>query len=371
MKGVVLIGATGSIGSNTLEVVRRHPGKLRLVGVAAGKNRERLDAVAREFAAPHTSLFAEEGVDGLVRLATLDEADIVLLAATGTVGLRPALAALEAGKTLALASKEVLVLAGGLVMETARRHGARILPVDSEHNAIFQCLHGRPADASVRRLILTASGGAFRDLPPEALVRVTPEDATRHPNWDMGPKITVDSATMANKGLELIEARWLFGLPPEQLDVVLHPQSLVHSMVEFIDGSILAQLSPPSMTFAIQYALLHPERADGTAERLDLTRALQLCFAPVDLERYPCLRLAREALESGGGAPAVFNAANEVAVTRFLENRLPFVAIPEVIAHCLESLSPPAHDVPLEELLATEESARTVASRFADRRARR
>ncbi|MCC5807698.1 MAG: 1-deoxy-D-xylulose-5-phosphate reductoisomerase [Opitutales bacterium] len=370
MKGVVLIGATGSIGSNTVEVLRRHPGKLRLVGVAAGQNRERLDAIAREFGTQHTSLFREEGVDGLVRLATLDEADIVLLAATGTVGLRPALAALEAGKTLALASKEVLVLAGGLVMETARRHGARILPVDSEHNAIFQCLHGRPADASVRRLVLTASGGTFRDLPPEALAHVTPEDATRHPNWDMGPKITVDSATMANKGLELIEAHWLFGLPPEQLDVVLHPQSLVHSMVEFIDGSILAQLSPPSMTFAIQYALLHPKRADGTAERLDLTRALQLDFAPVDTTRYPCLRLARNAMETGGGAPAVFNAANEIAVNRFLENRLPFVAIPEVIAHCLESLSPPAHDSSLEELLATEENARTVAGRFADSRAR-
>ncbi len=370
MKGVVLIGATGSIGWNTLEVVRQHAGKLRLVGVAAAQNRERLDAIAREFAVPHTSLFADEGVEGLLRLATLEEADTVLLAATGTVGLRPALAALEAGKTLALASKEVLVVAGGLVMETARRHGARILPVDSEHNAIFQCLHGRPADASVRRLILTASGGAFRNLPSEALDRVTPEDATQHPNWDMGPKITVDSATMANKGLELIEAHWLFGLPPDQLDVVLHTQSLVHSMVEFIDGSVLAQLSPPSMTFAIQYALLYPERADSTAERLDFSRALQLDFAPVDMKRYACLRLAREAMEAGGGAPAVFNAANEVAVNRFLEKRLPFVAIPDVIAHCLESLSPPAHDGTVEELLATEESARTVASRFADTRMR-
>lgn len=368
MKRVVLIGATGSIGANTLEVLRRHPDKLRLTGVAAGQNRDRLDAIAREFAVPHTSLFREEGVDGLVRLATLGEADVILLAATGTVGLRPALAALEAGKTLALASKEVLVLAGELVMATARRHGARILPVDSEHNAIFQCLHGQPADASVSRLILTASGGAFRDLPAEALARVTPEDATRHPNWDMGPKITVDSATMANKGLELIEARWLFGLPPEQLDVVLHTQSLVHSMVEFIDGSILAQLSPPSMTFAIQYALLHPERADGTTERLDLTRALRLDFAPVDTARHPCLRLAREAMESGGGAPAVFNAANEVAVERFLENRLPFIAIPDVIAHCLESVAPPARADSLPALLAAEEEARVEARRHADAR---
>ncbi len=363
MKRIVLIGATGSIGSSTLEVIRRHPGKLKLIGIAADRNTAGLAAIATEFDVKHTCLFQESGVDGLIELATLNDADVVLLAATGTVGLRPALAALAAGKTLALASKEVLVLGGEIVMAAARNGSGQIIPVDSEHNALFQCLNGQPAGRSVQRLILTASGGAFRDWPASALKNVMPSDALQHPTWSMGPKVTVDSATMANKGLELIEARWLFDIPSERLDVVLHPQSIVHGMVEFIDGSHIAQMCPPSMTFAIQHALLYPERAPGGEARLDTSQPLRLDFHPVDLGRYPCLRLAREALTAGGAAPAIFNAANEIAVDQFLQNELPYTAIPEVIEHTLEEVG--ASDAPdLEGLLNADSEARECALAF-------
>jgi 1-deoxy-D-xylulose-5-phosphate reductoisomerase len=356
-KRVVLLGATGSIGENALRVIAAHRDRLELTGIAARGNWRRLAAIAREFGVRHVGIFDDAafaaarsepaafppgsrlvgGLAGLNELAALPEADVVLVAVVGTTGLEPALAALAAGKDLALASKEILVLAGRFVLEAARRHGRRLLPVDSEHNAVFQCLEGHP-HAGVRRIVLTASGGAFRDWPAERLADVKPADALRHPNWAMGPKITVDSATLANKGLELIEAQCLFGLRPEQYDAVLHPQSIVHCLVEFTDGAMLAQLCPPSMTFPIQHALLHPERAPGVDTGLDLGRLLNLEFRPVDEVRFPMLRLAREVMRAGGVAPAAYNAANEVAVTEFLAGRLPFLAIPRVVEEVLSSI---------------------------------
>ncbi|HVU23550.1 MAG TPA: 1-deoxy-D-xylulose-5-phosphate reductoisomerase [Opitutus sp.] len=378
-KRIVLLGATGSIGENTLRVVAAHPDKLELVGIAAHRNHASLARIARDFRVPHVAVFDDAvfaaardsgafpagtqlhgGIAGLTALATLPEADLVLVAVVGTAGLDPALAALAAGKELALASKEVLVLAGKFVMETARRHGAKLLPVDSEHNAVFQCLEGHP-HAGIRRIVLTASGGAVRDHAADRLARVTPADALKHPNWAMGPKITVDSATLANKGLELIEAKWLFGLRPEQCTAVLHAQSIVHCLVEFTDGAMLAQLSPPSMTFPIQHALLHPERAPGVESTLDFTRLLGLDFRPVDELRFPCFRLARHALAAGGVAPGIFNAANEVAVAAFLAEKIPFLAIPRVIEQSLGNVANFEPDT-LPAVLAADAEARRVAS---------
>lgn len=382
-KRVVLLGATGSIGENTLRVLAAHRDKLELVGIAARANWQKLAAAAQQFGVRHVGVFEDGafaearknlaafpaetrlvgGLDGLTELAQLPAADIVLVAVVGTTGLAPALAALRAGKDLALASKEILVLAGKFVMAEAQRHGAKLLPVDSEHNAVFQCLEGHPA-AAVRRVVLTASGGAFRDWPAERLAHVTPADALKHPNWAMGPKITVDSATLANKGLELIEAQWLFGLQPAQCSAVLHPQSIVHCLVEFADGAMLAQLSPPSMTFPIQHALLHPARAPGVEPSLDLTRLVGLEFRPVDETRFPMLRLAKETMSMGGVAPAVFNAANELAVAAFLAGKLRFLAIPEVVEHTLGAIRnfEPAG---LSDVIAVDaESRRTVSARI-------
>ena len=378
-KRIVLLGATGSIGENALRVVRAHPDRLELVGIAARANHRRLAEIARHLGVRHVGIFdsgalAEAradlaafpagtrlygGLSGLMDLAQLPEADLVLVAVVGTTGLRPALAALAAGKHLALASKEILVLAGKFVMAAAHASGVRLLPVDSEHNAVFQCLEGHLRSA-VRRIVLTASGGAVRDLPVAALAAVTPAEALKHPNWAMGPKITVDSATLANKGLELMEAQWLFGLRPDQCDAVLHPQSIVHCLVEFIDGSMLAQLAPPSMTFPLQHALLYPERAPGTDAPLDLCQPLALDFRPVDDARYPCLRLARAAMTAGGVAPAVFNAANEIAVAAFLAGRAPFLAIPEVIDQTLQS-SANFEPADLEAVLTAAAAARRLA----------
>ena len=385
-KRIVLLGATGSIGENTLRVVAAHRDRLEVVGIAARANHRRLAAVARQFGVRQVALFdvgalaearAEPaafppgtrllgGLGGLTELATLPEADLVVVAIVGTTGLRPALAALAAGKHLALASKEILVLAGKFVMAAARAGGARLLPVDSEHSAVFQCLEGRPG-AAVRRIVLTASGGALRDLPAASLAHVTPAEALKHPNWAMGPKVTVDSATLANKGLELMEAQWLFGLQPDQCQAVLHPQSIVHCLVEFADGTMLAQLAPPSMAFPIQYALLHPERAPGIDPGLDLGQLLNLEFRPVDLSRYPCLRLARRAMDAGGVAPAIYNAANEVAVAAFLAGRLPFLAIPEVIDKSLQSsanFEPADLDAVLEADAVARRTAEAVVARL-------
>ncbi len=377
---VVLLGATGSIGENALRVLAAHRDKLELVGIAAHSKWQKLAAIARQFEVRHVGVFDDAsfaaarqnaadfppgtklvgGLAGLVELAQLADADVVLVAVVGTTGLEPALAALAAGKDLALASKEILVLAGKFVMAEARKHRGKILPVDSEHNAVFQCIEGHP-HAGVRRIVLTASGGAFRDWPAERLVHVTPQDALKHPNWAMGPKITVDSATLANKGLELIEAQWLFGLRPEQCTAVVHPQSIVHCLVEFTDGAMLAQLCPPSMTFPIQHALLHPARAPGVEPALDLSRAFGLEFRPVDEVRFPMLRLARETMAAAGVAPAIYNAANEVAVAAFLAGQIPFLAIPSVVEHTLGTLRnfEPAD---LSAVLASDAEARRAAA---------
>jgi 1-deoxy-D-xylulose-5-phosphate reductoisomerase len=381
-KRVVLLGATGSIGESTLRVLAAHPDKLELVGIAARANWERLAAIAREFHVPQVGVFDETayaaakgardafpagtelhgGLAGLIDLAQLPTADIVLVAVVGTTGLRPALAALAAGKDLALASKEILVLAGKFVTAEARRRGARLLPVDSEHNAVFQCIEGHPA-AALSRVTLTASGGAFRDLPVESLAHVTPADALKHPNWDMGPKITVDSATLANKGLELIEAQCLFGLRPDQCYAVLHPQSIVHCLVEFADGAMLAQLCPPSMTFPIQHALLYPQRVPGVDAPLDLNRLLSLEFRPVDETRFPMLRLAKETMIAGGAAPAIFNAANEVAVAAFLAGRLPFLGIHRLVDLALQAFDP-QDPASLDEVLAVDAETRRIATKL-------
>jgi 1-deoxy-D-xylulose-5-phosphate reductoisomerase len=378
-KRVVLLGATGSIGKSTLRVLAAHRDKLELVGVAARSNWQVLAGIAQEFGVKHVGVFEDAayadakaseafppgtrlvgGLAGLIDLASLPEADTVLVAVVGTTGLEPALAALAAGKDLALASKEILVLAGKFIMAEAKRRGVKLLPVDSEHNAVFQCLEGH-GNAGVRRIVLTASGGAFRDWPVERLAQVTPADALKHPNWSMGPKITVDSATLANKGLELIEAQWLFGLRAEQCDAVIHTQSIVHCLVEFTDGAMLAQLCPPSMTFPIQHALLHPHRAPGVDSPLEFTKFFSLEFRPVDELRFPMLRLAKQTMSTGGVAPAIYNAANEVAVEAFLKGVIPFLAIPQVVEHTLSQIRN-FEPTDLAAVLAIDAEARRVAS---------
>lgn len=379
-KRIALLGATGSIGASTLRVLAAHPDKLELVAIAAHSRHADLAAIARTHpSVRHVALFTPDalaqarasaafppsvqfhpaGPDGLSSLATLPEVDLVLIAVVGTTGLAPALACLHAGKTLALASKEILVLAGDFIMAAARASGTPLLPVDSEHNALFQCLEGRPPD-SIRRVLLTASGGAFRDWPPERLAHATPADALKHPNWSMGPKITVDSATLANKGLELIEARHLFGLRPAQCQAVIHPQSIVHALAEFTDGSTLAQLCPPSMTFPIQHALLHPLRVPGPDSSLAFDHPFSLDFRPADESRFPMLRLARQAMETAGAAPALYNAANEVAVAAFLAGHLPFLAIPSLVEQVLSRL-PTTAPPDLPTILAADTEARLLA----------
>jgi 1-deoxy-D-xylulose-5-phosphate reductoisomerase len=358
MTRIAILGSTGSIGQSALAVVDAHPGRLEVVALAAGENAARFveqidhyspDTVAMANAQALADVDAElrrrrvqrpktcgSGPEGLIGVATHPDADVVLFASSGTAGLDAVLAAIEAGKTIALANKEVLVMAGAVVMDAARRRGVHVLPVDSEHNAIHQCLHGRSPD-DVRRLILTASGGPFRGLTADALATVTPEDALRHPTWRMGPKITIDSATLMNKGLEVIEARWLFDAPADRIDVVVHPQSIVHSMVEFVDGSIIAQLGVTDMRLPIQYAFSYPERWSAPVPPLDLLAAGRLDFEPPDMARFPCLALAFRALQGSDGLPVVLNAANEVAVAAFLDSRMPFVAIPEVICAAMDA----------------------------------
>ena len=372
-RNVVLLGATGSIGESTLRVIRKHQDRLNLIGISAHQQGEKLCQIAHEFAVKNVHLGHEQdikedlpaetnfstGPEALNELAALEDADLVVVAVVGAAGLAPTLAALAAGKDVVLANKESLVVGGQLVVETARRTGARILPADSEHNAVFQCLTGQP-DKVLDSLALTASGGPFRDWPVNKLSQVTKEQALQHPNWVMGPKITVDSATMANKGLELIEAKWLFGLPPEKMHVLIHPPSIVHAIVRFNDGCSLAQLSPPCMTFALQNALLFPERHDGVEEGLDLTMSMDLSFYPPDLERYPCLKLATDALIQGGSAPLVFNASNEIAVDAFLANRIGFDQISSIIEHTLTLFEHRTFQS-LDDLLTLDNEARTLA----------
>ena len=375
-RNVVLLGATGSIGESTLRVIRKHHDRLKLIGISAHQQGEKLCQIAHEFGVKNVHLGHEQdiredlpaetnfstGSDTLNELAALESADLVVVAVVGAAGLAPTLAALEAGKDVVLANKESLVVGGELVMETARRTGAKILPADSEHNGVFQCLHGQP-EKSLDSIILTASGGPFRDFSLEQLSSVTPEQALKHPNWSMGPKITVDSATMANKGLELIEAHWLFGLPAERLKVVIHPPSLVHAIVQFKDGCTLAQMSPPSMTFALQNALLFPDRMEGVEQGLDFSQPLELSFSPPSPDKYPCLKLAQDCLAKGGTAPLVFNAANEVAVAAFLRNQIGFTEISDIIENTLNTADFP-HASSLENLLTFDQEIRVQASAF-------
>ena len=375
MKNVVLLGSTGSIGTSTIKVAEDLPEKIRLIGLAAGNNSELLLAQAKKHNPEAISIFdpkkAKEletalsgtkvyaGNEGLIKLATLPSADIVLIAIVGTAGLQPALAAIRAGKDIAVASKEILVMAGEIVMNEARKHGVKVLAVDSEHSAIFQCLDGKPA-SSVRNLWLTASGGPFRQTPKEDFANITVERALKHPSWVMGRKITIDSATLFNKGLEMIEARWLFDIEMARVQVVVHPQSIVHSMVEFVDGSIIAQLSTPDMCLPIQYALTYPDRVGSDRVQTNFAKIGTLTFEEPDTHRFPAVNLARKAGEIGGTLPAVLNAANEVAVEAFVNRRINFPQISETVAHvmkCHQVVASPT----LEQILEADAWARKAA----------
>jgi 1-deoxy-D-xylulose-5-phosphate reductoisomerase len=379
-KQVVVLGSTGSIGENALRVASTLPDRMQIVGLAARTNIDRVLEQARQFKVrtvaiadkPTAELASSQkphgisilgGDEGVSRLAALPDADVVLCALVGMAGLRSVLSALENGKDVALATKEVLVAAGKTVMETAARNKARILPVDSEHSAIFQCIDGQPAK-EIRRLILTASGGPFANQHNVNFDKVTAADALNHPRWNMGRKVTVDSATLMNKGLEIMEAHWLFGIPYDRIDVVIHPESIVHSMVEFVDGSVLAQLSPPDMRFAIQHALTYPDRVDGSLPALDLANMGPLHFKAPDINRFPCLRLARHAAITGGTMPAVLNAANEIAVEQFLAGQLTFSGI----WHTVEAVmnlhqvidNPTLDDIDREDHWARQEAKRII-----------
>jgi 1-deoxy-D-xylulose-5-phosphate reductoisomerase len=374
---VVILGCTGSIGQSALKVASDIPERMEVVGLAAARSVGAFVAQVRAWRPLCTALAdpqaaAEvrkelgsdgpevlEGEAGLCALATLPEADLVLVAIVGTAGLKPALAAIEAGKDIAVASKEILVLAGEAVMEAARRKGVRVLPVDSEHNAIFQCLEGRRS-GEVSRLLLTASGGPFRTWPAERLATVTPLEALKHPTWDMGRKISVDSATLFNKGLEMIEARWLFDIPMARVEVVVHPQSIIHSMVEFVDSSVLAQLSSTDMCFPIQYAVTWPERVPNRLPPIDFALLAKLEFEAPRTADFPALGLARWAGEKGGTLPAVLNAANEVAVAAFLEGRCSFPDIWRTVERVMQQHTPVTQPG-LEVLLAADAEARTAA----------
>src|SRR5438132_6899719 len=402
-KRVVILGATGSIGESALKVARDIPERMEIIGLAANSNAEKLAAAANETRAPFVCLVNETKIDilrraleyepqvfageeGLREIACLANADIVLVAMVGTGGLRPALAAIEAGKDLAVASKEILVMAGEIVMREARDNGVHVLPVDSEHNAIFQCLEGkfsgngkrptlnaeRPISKSessafdvsdVRRIILTASGGPFRETPRTDFDAITPEQALKHPTWNMGRKITIDSATLFNKGLEMIEAHWLFGVEMKRVEVVIHPQSIVHSMVDFSDGSVLAQLSYSDMCFPIQYAVTWPDRVANSLPPLDFGKLAELKFARPRYDDFPALGLARRAGETGGTFPAVLNAANEIAVSAFLEKRMSFPRIWQTVEQVMNAHESVAHP-DLDEILRADQWAREEAGRY-------
>ncbi|HZF01623.1 MAG TPA: 1-deoxy-D-xylulose-5-phosphate reductoisomerase [Methylomirabilota bacterium] len=380
MKNVVLLGSTGSIGTSTVKVADDLPDKIRLLALGAGNNFELLLEQTRKHKPAAISIFdpakAKElqnalgtatqvfsGEEGLIKLATLPGADIVLIAIVGTAGLKPALAAIRAGKDIAVASKEILVMAGEIVMSEARKYGVQVLAVDSEHSAIFQCLDGKPS-SSVRKLWLTASGGPFRDKnlwPREKFSEITVERALKHPSWVMGRKITIDSATLFNKGLEMIEARWLFDIEMARVAVVVHPQSVVHSMVEFVDGSLLAQLSTPDMCLPIQYALTYPDRAASERVQTNFAKLGQLTFEEPDIERFPALELARRAGEIGGTLPAVLNAANEIAVEAFVNRKINFPQITEVVRRTMDAHKVISHPT-LEQILEADSWARKAAT---------
>ncbi|HEY2144165.1 MAG TPA: 1-deoxy-D-xylulose-5-phosphate reductoisomerase [Candidatus Udaeobacter sp.] len=379
-KRIVVLGATGSIGESTLKVARDIPERVEIVGLAANSNAEKLAAAANEVRPESVCLVDTTKIDilrkaleyeprifvgeeGLREIACLTDAEMVLVAIVGTGGLRPALAAIEGGKDLAVASKEILVMAGEIMMREARENGVHVLPVDSEHNAIFQCLDGRPSE--VRRIILTASGGPFRETAVNKFVDLTPEEALKHPTWNMGPKITIDSATLFNKGLEMIEAHWLFGVEMKRIEVVIHPQSIVHSMVEFADGSTIAQLSYSDMCFPIQYAVTWPDRVPNTLPPLDFSKLSKLEFFPPRYDDFPALNLARRAGEIGATLPAVMNAANEVAVAAFLDGQLHFPQIWQIVGQVMNQHTSVAHP-DLDAILQADQWARLQAREYVE-----
>lgn len=384
MKNLTILGSTGTIGVNTLDVVARHPDRFRVVALTGHTQIERLleqcrrfkpvyavvlDAtgagdLARQVKAAGLDTQVLHGIEALEYVSALPEVDAVMAAIVGAAGLRPALAAATAGKQILLANKETLVMTGHIFMDAVKASGATLLPIDSEHNAIFQALpthfSGNLTNVGVRHILLTASGGPFRTTPLADFASITPQQACAHPNWVMGRKISVDSATMMNKGLEVIEARWLFNASPEQIQVVIHPQSVIHSLVQYVDGSVLAQLGNPDMRTPIAHALGFPDRIEAGVESLDLFKVAQLNFEAPDFARFPCLSLAYEALKAGGTAPAILNAANEVAVAAFLDEQLPFTEIPQLIEYALEQVAVRAVNT-LDDVLTADAQAREVA----------
>ena len=371
MKKIAILGSTGSIGTQTLDVIRAHSDELEVVALAAGSNKERLKEQIREFHPELVSLSDEKkaqelkeelageavevvcGMDGLIEVAGIDSADVVVTAVVGMMGILPTMEAIRKGKDIALANKETLVTAGHLIIPMAREYGVSILPVDSEHSAIFQCLQGEPKKA-LDKILLTASGGPFRGKSAEVLETVTLEDALNHPNWSMGPKITIDSSTMVNKGLEVMEAKWLFGVDYSQIEVVIQPQSIIHSMVQYIDGAVIAQLGTPDMRVPIEYALFYPERRSLPGDRLDFSKLSQITFEKPDYKVFRGLSLAIEAGKTGGTMPTVFNAANERAVAKFLKGEIKYTDIVRSIEKCMDAHKVSA-DPDLEEILATEQ----------------
>ena len=353
MKKIAILGSTGSIGTQTLEVIRENK-DIEVTGLAAGTNVDLLEKQIREFQPKLVAMWTEEkakelksrirdldvkvvsGMDGLLEIATMEESEILVTAIVGMIGIRPTIAAIKAGKDIALANKETLVTAGHIIMPLAKKHGVKILPVDSEHSAIFQSLNGEPKD-KIRQILLTASGGPFRGFTKEQLTNVKAADALKHPNWTMGRKITIDSATMVNKGLEVMEAGWLFHVPPEKITVVVQPQSIIHSMVEYVDGAVIAQLGVPDMKLPIQYALFYPDRRPMQENNIDFFKLGRITFEEPDMEVFTGLKLAYEAFRAGGSMPTVFNAANEKAVSLFLQDKIGFLDIPELIGACMQN----------------------------------
>lgn len=371
MKKIAILGSTGSIGTQTLDVVREHSDELQVVALAAGSNKERLKEQIKEFHPKLVSLSDEKkaqelkeelageqvevvcGMEGLIEVAGADSADVVVTAVVGMMGILPTMEAIKKGKDIALANKETLVTAGHLIIPMAKEYGVSILPVDSEHSAIFQSLQGEPK-AALDKILLTASGGPFRGKSAEFLETVTLEDALNHPNWSMGPKITIDSSTMVNKGLEVMEAKWLFGVDYSQIEVVIQPQSIIHSMVQYVDGTIIAQLGTPDMRVPIEYALFYPERRSLSGDRLDFSKLSQITFEKPDYKVFRGLSLAIEAGKTGGTMPTVFNAANERAVAKFLKGEIKYTDIVRSIEKCMDAHKVSAHP-DLEEILATEQ----------------
>jgi len=376
-KNIAILGSTGSIGKNSLEVIANFPDQFKVSYLTVNNNIDALCDQVRRFRPKGVVVLdrksAQEckhrldrsatevlaGEEGLLEIVQRDDVDVVISSLVGFAGLRPTVAAIKAKKKIALANKETLVVAGEIIMSLVKDLGGVLIPVDSEHSAIFQCLVGE-SSTSVGKIILTASGGPFLNVPTETLKNVSVEQALNHPNWKMGNKVTIDSATMMNKGLEVIEAHWLFGTPPEKIDVVIHPQSIIHSMVEFIDGSVKAQLGMPDMKLPIQYALTYPDRQASNFARVDFPKLREMTFFSPDLERFQCLRLAYDALNAGGTMPAALNAANELAVTRFLAGRIPFLQIPETICRTMEHHTSTAHPT-LDDIIAADASARKFA----------